>query len=162
MKTVITNSVDIGGLTLTLETAIFARKRNGKWLVHLNYHKVTVRYQVGIEGDISLLRDGGLSIQTSRDNDWFSGFCLLLGAIGVVVGLVKLIKNTLTVISNVQSLVPMVLDWLYKETAKYLDGKEPQYLTRLNEANFVLTLVRDGTAYERRLPRWRNKRVIEG
>lgn len=155
MKAEITNAFTIGDLSLTLRTALYARKRNGNWFVHLNYHQLAIKYLAENE-EIPLLKEG-LVLQVSRDNDWISGICLLLGAVGIAISIVNLIKGILEVLANVSSLIPKLLEWLQIEVTKAMNSQEPTYLTRLNEAQFVLNLMNNGAAIERRLPRWRRR-----
>jgi hypothetical protein len=159
MKAEITNRFDIGDLTLTLTTALFARKRNNVWKVHLNYHQLNVKYlREPQEGVINLLSGPGLTLQTSRDNDWISGISLILGSIGIIVEVIKLIKQVMEILADVSSLIPKVLEWIQLEITKLLEGQEPTY-QKLNEAKFVLQLMKDGAHIERRLPRWRMKSI---
>jgi len=156
MKAEVTNTFDVGEFTLTLTTALFARKVNGVWKVHLNYHKLTIRYLDTVpQREIPMLDGQGLSIQTSRDNDWISGVSLILGSIGIIAEVVKLIRNVMEVLADVSSLLPKVSEWVSSQLVS-TDAQEPTYRT-LRNTYFVLQLMRDGVHIERRLPRWRRK-----
>lgn len=160
MKAEIANRFDIGDLTLTLTTAFFARKRNGVWRVHLNYHQLNVKYLPdSSDKEIALLNGSGLTLQTSRDNDWISGISLILGSIGIIVEVIKLIKQVMEILADVSSLLPKIKEWLLKELSELINGQEPAYQKSLEDANFVISLMKDGAHFERRLPRWRMKSI---
>lgn len=160
MKAEVINSFELGVFTLTTTTALYARKADGTWRVHLNYHKVNVRYSDGTqgqEGNFELLEGGGLSVQSTNNVNAVSAFSLILGSIGVLQSVIDTLKATLETLADVSSLVPRVLNWISDEITKVLNDQEPAYLTRLNEAAFVLNLIKDGAQIERRAPRWREK-----
>lgn len=160
MKAEVINSFELGGFTLTTTTALYARKVYGTWRVHLNYHKVNVRYSddtQGQEGNFELLEGTGLSVQSTNNVNAISAFSLILGSIGVLQSVINLIRQTLEILSDVSSLLPKVIDWISDEITKVIGGQEPAYLTRLEEAKFVLNLFRDGAYIERRSPKWREK-----
>lgn len=159
MKAAITNTLDVGDLSLTLETAFYARKRVGKWFVHLNYHKFTVKLR-GVDDESIPQWLDGLSVQTSRDSDWAAVISSLLGAAGIAVNTVKVVKQVIQALADVRSLIPKVLEWLKTEALKILSGQEPAYQQKLEQAQFVLNLIKDGAAIERRSPRWRKREVF--
>lgn len=156
MKAVISNTLNVGDLSLTLQTALFARKRVGKWRVHLNYHRLTVRILDKTNESYHPMLDG-LSIQTSRDNDWTAVAASLLGVVGVAIDAVKLVKQAIKTLADVRSLIPKVLDWLQAEALRVINGQEPAYQSKLEQAQFVLNLFKDGVSIERRSPRWRQR-----
>lgn len=155
MKAEIINAFNIGDLSLTLTTCLYARKRSGIWRVHLNYHKVRVRYlEVNENNSLQLIKNG-LTYQSSRDNDWVSAFCGALGLIGVVQTIIDLIKKVMLVLANVKSLVTIVLKWLQDEVVRMQDSQEPLVMTHFENSLFVINLMNNGLNVERRLPRWR-------
>lgn len=156
MKAAITNTLDVGDLSLTLETALFARKRVGKWRVHLNYHKFTARLKVHDENSYEPLIHG-ISIQTSRDSDWAAIVASILGSIGIAVDTVKLVKQIIEVLADVGSLIPKILSWVQDELGRLIEGQEPTYKAKLETTSFVLNLFKNGAMVERRSPRWRKR-----
>lgn len=160
MKAEVISSYEVGSLLLTTKTVLFARKVKGTWLVHLNYHNINARYQEihqGQDGNIMLLEGTGLTVQSGRNVNVVSGFCSILGLIGVVNGIITTVQKVLEILADVRSLIPTVLEWLKDEASKIISGQEPVYLTRLSDAQRVLQLMKDGVHIDRRLPRWREK-----
>lgn len=161
MKAEVNNSFEIGNLLLTTKTALFARMVDGAWRVHLNYHRINVRYNPATDNsdeNIEMLKGQGLSVQSSRGLDFVAGVSSLLGAIGIVSATVDLVRSVLEILADTRGLVKKVLVWLKDELAKViLKGEEPTLQTRLEEAQFVMNLINDGGHFERRLPKWREK-----
>jgi hypothetical protein len=154
MKAAITNTFNVGDLSLTLETALFARKRAGQWRVHLNYHKLTAKWLAPDDDSFEPLIYG-ISIQTSRDSDWAAVVASTLGLIGIAVDTVKLVKQVIEALADVASLLPKVIQWISDEILKIAQEQEPSYRTKLEQAQFVINLFKDGAMIERRSPRWR-------
>lgn len=156
MKALISNRFDIADLTFNLTTALYARKRKNVWRVHLNYHQITVKYLQSNDNTIKLLSGSGITLQTSRDNDWISGVALILGSMGIIGEVIRILRSVMDILADVSSLIPKVLEWIQNEITKRLNNQEPAYQS-LSNTQFVLQLMRDGTSIERRLPRWRRK-----
>lgn len=156
MKAVISNTFNIGDLSLTTRTVLFARKREGRWRVHLNYHKFTAKWLTYDENSyVPLIY--GISVQTSRDSDWVAVIASILGLAGIAVSVVNLVKQIVETLADVSSLLPKVLEWIQTEFTRIVEGQEPTYRTALQTTEFVLNLFKNGQMLERRSPRWRIK-----
>lgn len=161
MKAEVSNSYNAGDVSISLTTCFYARKRNGTWNVHLNYHKCVVKYnESATDKDIDLLKDSGLTFQSSRDNDWITGIASILGLIGIALTVIDLIKQVMETLADVSSLLTKIRQWLIEQLAKIVTGQEPTYQTQLEQTLFVINLMKDGVHYERRLPRWRQREKL--
>jgi len=162
MKAEIISAFDFGLVSLTVKTALFARKVNGVWLVHLNYHRVTACYTPEAPNShrtMSMLEGKGITLQTSRDSDAVAVFCMILGTYGLGSTVVTSIRKLLEVLANVSSLVPTLLSWVSDEIENAMKGEESVYWTLLKDVQFVLELIQNGSRIERRLPKWREKTI---
>lgn len=154
MKTLVTNSFNVGGYAFTLTTAIYARKRYGLWEVSVNYHKLRIAIE---EPDEDSVYPRTVELETTANGGIIDLFASIVQLYGLVEDVVAVIISVFEALTDIGSLINNVIKWAQDALARLLAGQEPFDRKPYDDAVFILNLMKDGTTRRRKRPRGRRK-----
>jgi len=151
MKAVLTNKFTHEGTAFNIQSTYRAKFHDGVWIVFLDHHLIEVQNE---DSEYPVLKIG-FALSSSRIDDILSLFLTTLELYGIVMSAIDLLRQLLEALTDVRSLMNLIASWV----KTLLDDQEAQQTVdqSLQDASFVLNLLKDGAVLMDGRHRWRKK-----